>query len=439
MSEDRQGHRMSGADAESAARYDEALAAFNLYRGDPLAALDAAMALAPEHAMAPIAKAFLYALSTEPAATQMARQLHAAAGGLAMDERERSHLAVLGTLLRGDWVRAAIAMDLHNARWPRDLLGLQVGHLLDFFRGNARDLRDRIARALPGWAPGVPGYGVVLGMYAFGLEECGDYGRAEETGRRAVDIEPRDAWAHHAVAHVMEMQGRAQDGIGWMVAREPHWTGDDNFFQVHNWWHRALYHLELGQNALALALYDGPVRRGRSQVAVDMVDASALLWRMDLAGVDVGDRWAELADSWETHADGTLYPFNDWHAAMAYLGAGRQAELQGLTERLRRTAAGGNEVAAWAGQIALPLIEGFTAFHRGEHARAAALLHGVRFVAHQQGGSHAQRDIIDWTMTEAALRGGQRDLGLSFANERLALKAHSPLNRGFLSRAMALA
>lgn len=438
MSEDRQGHRMSGANAASAARYDEAMTAFNLYRGDPLSALDAATAEAPRHAMAPIAKGFLLALATEPAAADAARRLHDMARDLPMDERERSHLAVLATLLRGDWVRAAIAMDLHNARWPRDLLGLQVGHLLDFFRGNARDLRDRIARALPGWAPGVPGYGVVLGMYAFGLEECGDYGRAEEMGRRAVDIEPRDAWAHHAVAHVMEMQGRAQDGIGWMAVREPHWTGDDNFFKVHNWWHRALYHLELGQQAEALALYDGPVRGGRSAVAVDMVDASALLWRMDLAGIEVGDRWAELAEAWERHADGRLYPFNDWHAAMAYLGAGRQAALDGLVQRLRRTASGDNEVAGWAMRIALPLIEGFAAFRRGDHAQAAALLHDVRFVANQQGGSHAQRDIIDWTMTEAALRGGQRDLALSFANERLALKAHSPLNRGFLARAMAL-
>ena len=55
---------------------------------------------------------------------------------------------------------------------------------MDFFRANARDLRDRIARALPQWSP-TSGLRIVLGMYAFGLEECGDYARAEEAGRRA--------------------------------------------------------------------------------------------------------------------------------------------------------------------------------------------------------------------------------------------------------------
>ncbi len=163
----------------------------------------------------------------------------------------------------------------------------------------------------------MPGRSFVLGMHAFGLEEAGDYARAEDEGRAALAAEPRDAWAHHAVAHVMEMQGRAEDGLGWMAAREPHWTGDDAFFQVHNWWHKALCHLELGQGAAALALYDGPMRGARSGFALDLVDASALLWRVELAGHDVGSRWTELAAAWDAHADGRLYPFNDWHAAMA--------------------------------------------------------------------------------------------------------------------------
>ena len=97
---------------------------------------------------------------------------------------------------------------------------------MDFYRANARDMRDRIARALPRWSPSTPGYSVVLGMYAFGLEEAGDYVRAEATGRAALDAEPLDCWAHHAVAHVMEMQGRAarrhrvDDRAGALLGRE---------------------------------------------------------------------------------------------------------------------------------------------------------------------------------------------------------------------------
>ncbi len=172
-----------------------------------------------------------------------------------------------------------MALDYHNMRFPRDLVGLQVGHLIDFYRASARGLRDRIARVLPKWSEDVPGYSIVLGMYAFGLEETGNYSQAEAFGREAVARQPLDCWAHHAVAHVMEMQGRAEDGIGWMQAREPYWTGDDNFFKVHNWWHKALYHLDLEQGSEVMALYDEKVRADKSTVALDLVDASALLWR----------------------------------------------------------------------------------------------------------------------------------------------------------------
>src|SRR5690606_9393267 len=142
----------------------------------------------------------------------------------------------------------------------------------------------------------------MLGMHAFGLEETADYARAEAQGRRAVELEPRDGWAQHAVAHVMEMQCRQRDGIAWMRASTDNWT-KESFLQVHNWWHLALYHFELGEPHEVLALYDGPIYGTPSTVALNMVDASALLWRLHLSGVDVGNRWQALAANWEPHAD----------------------------------------------------------------------------------------------------------------------------------------
>jgi hypothetical protein len=435
MHADLQGNRLSGATPGAVDLFDRAVREFNLYRGDPLATLDQALAAAPGFVMALLLKAHILALATEPAATAQAATLAGRARGLPMDEREASHLAALDRLVRGEWVAAAVALDHHGARHPRDLVALQVGHLLDFYRANARDLRDRVARALPQWSPAVPGHSVVLGMHAFGLEETGDYPRAEAAGRQALDAEPLDCWAHHAVAHVMEMQGRAQDGIGWMLAREAHWSGDDNFFKIHNWWHRALFHLDLGQLDEVLRLYDGPVRGSRSAVALDLVDASALLWRLHLGGHPVGDRWGEVAQAWDQHADGRLYPFNDWHAVMAYLGAGRPGDVERVTAALERAAAGPGDAAAWAGAVGLPLVRGFAAFWRGAYAECAERLHAARFIVNQFGGSHAQRDVIDWTLTEAALRGGLDDLARALAHERLALKPHSPVNRAFLARA----
>jgi tetratricopeptide (TPR) repeat protein len=438
MISDRQDNALSGASGEAAELFDKAVEAFNIYRGDPVGLLDMAIEAAPEFAMAYIMKAHLFGLATEPEATKEAKSLVARAKTLRLSDREASHVAALDRLLDGNWTAAGEALDRHSMDYPHDMVALQSGHLMDFYRANARDLRDRIARALPKWSVGMPGYSILLGMHAFGLEETGDYMRAEEAGRRAVDLQPLDCWAHHAVAHVMEMQGRAEDGIGWMIAREPHWTGDDNFFKVHNWWHRSLYHLDLGQVDEVFALYDGPIRQDRSIVVLDMVDASALLWRLHLSGHDVGDRWKELAANWDSHADGRSYPFNDWHAAMAYLGAGREAEVDRILTTYRN-GAGGSDVAEWGQRTAVPLVEGFAAFWRGDYETAAERLNGARFIANSFGGSHAQRDIIDWTLTEAAVRGGLTSLGEALANERLALKPHSPVNRSFLTRASAVA
>ena len=435
MNTDRQGNAVSGATPEAIAHFDASLEEFNLYRGDPVATVDRALANAPTFAMAHVLKAYLMALATEPGASAQAARIVADVQGLAMNEREQSHLTALEHLLAGNWTTAAVALDFHNARYPRDLLGLQCGHLIDFFRASARALRDRIARALPQWSSTAPGYGVVLGMYAFGLEEAGDYANAEERGRQAIDAEPLDCWAHHAVAHVMEMQGRAEDGIGWMMARERYWASDDNFFKIHNWWHRALFHLDLGQADEVLRLYDGPIRGSQSGIALDLVDASALLWRLHLTGHDVGERWAELAQRWDQHADGRLYPFNDWHAVMAYLGGGRKGEIARVVIALERKAGEDAEVGRWARTVALPLIQGFCAFWRGEYRQCAERLHAARFIANQFGGSHAQRDVIDWTLTEAALRGGLASLAEALAHERLARKPHSPVNRAFLTRA----
>ena len=438
MVTDRQGNCLSNASAGAADLFDAAVRSLNIYCGDPLARLDEAIADSPAFAQAHLLKGFILALATEPAATQAARRVASSIGGIRLNDREASQSAILEHLLVGNWSAAATGMDHHNMRHPRDLVGLQIGHLMDFERGSARDLRDRLARVMPHWSSEVPGHHAVIGMYAFGLEETADYARAEETGRQALDLEPLDAWAHHAVAHVMEMQGRPEDGVGWMRARQPHWARDDNFFKVHNWWHGALCHLDLQQFDAALDLYDGPIRANLSHVALDLVDASALLWRLHLCRVDVGDRWQELASCWDEHADGRLYPFNDLHAAMAYLGAGREGRLKELVVAMELNAGGATDTAHWIDAIGLPLVRGFTEFWREQYESCVETLHPVRFIANNFGGSHAQRDVIDWTLTEAALRSGHPDVATALAHERAALKPHSSVNRELLRRAARL-
>jgi hypothetical protein len=123
---------------------------------------------------------------------------------------------------------------------------------------------------------------------------------------------------------------------------------------------------------------------------------------------------------------------------MAYLGAGRDSAVDRIVAACRNGTAA-SDVAEWGQRTAVPLVEGFAAFWRGEYEAAADRLHGARFIANSFGGSHAQRDIIDWTLTEAAVRGRLSDLAEALANERLALKPHSPVNKNSLTRARASA
>lgn len=437
MMKDLQGNSLAGATVESAGYYDQAVASFNIYSGDPIGLIDRAIEASPDFTMAHIFKASLLGLATEPGLNEQSRAILAQLKNKNLNDREASHLNALNLMLEGRWTPAAQAMDRHNSRYPRDILALQTGHLMDFYSANSRNLRDRMARVLPHWPTDLPGYSIVLGMYAFGLEESGDYARAEAFGRQATDLQPLDAWAHHAVAHVLEMQGRANDGIQWMAARQPHWSGEDNFFKVHNWWHWALCYLELGQHTEALDIYDKHIHAGHGAVAQVLLDASAMLWRFHLAGIDAGNRWREVAEGWQTHADGQSYPFNDWHAAMAYLGAGQDSNVEAILRNFRNTCASDSEMGRWIRQTALPLVEGFAAFWRNDYPAAVRQLHGARYIVNSFGGSHAQRDIIDLTLLEAAVRAGQHDFAQALAHERLALKPDSYLNRRYLARSSA--
>src|SRR5258705_2734691 len=210
------GNAITGASAEGVAYYEQALKLLLCYIGDPLAETEAAIATSPRMPMAYALKAWLHLLGTEPAGVSVARAALRAAQGLPANPREKGHLGAIASLVDGGWYEAARTLEDVSIQFPRDPLALLAGHQLDFFTGDARMLRDRIARALPAWSEGMPGYHSLLGMHAFGLEESGDYAPAEASGRRAIELEPRDGWAQHAVVHVMEMQGRHADGIAWM-------------------------------------------------------------------------------------------------------------------------------------------------------------------------------------------------------------------------------
>ena len=416
--------------------YDQALRKLNSYRVDPIATIDAALAEDPAFIMGHCFKAGVLATSAERgvepmiAAAMEAAERHV---GNALP-RERMYIGAARAWLARDFAGAVKLFGDIVTDHPRDLLALQVAHLGDFLLGQAPMLRDRPAQVLHAWGETETARGFVLGMHAFGLEECGDFARAERAGRLAVELNSTDGWAAHAVAHVCEMQGRTREGAEWLRATSGEWA-PESFFAFHNWWHLALYCLETDDCAGALEVYDTRARTVGSRIGMEMVDASALLWRLRLRGVDVGNRWHELADAWEAQGEEGYYAFNDVHALMAFLATGRDAGVRRVMSALEAAAVRFDTNGMMSREVGLPVARAICAFERGDYEMTIEDLLRVRGHAHRFGGSHAQRDLLNLTALEASLRAGRRSLARALGSERLGLKPESPFNHRMLQRA----
>ncbi|MEU9111112.1 tetratricopeptide repeat protein [Streptomyces sp. NPDC048483] len=436
MTADRHGHHMSGTGAEALAHYEQALDDLLFFRPQVAASAQAVLASSPRSVMGQALAAYLGVLGTEERDAAAARKVFAGfRAGLdeeALTRRERMHLAAAGAWLDGDLHGAGRLLADLTVAFPRDVLALFAGHQSDFLTGDAQRLRDRVGGALGAWSEDDPHHGPLLGMYAFGLEETGHYERAEEAGLAALARHPRDVWGIHGVVHTYEMRGRFTDGIRFLDARTDAWAAG-SLLTVHNWWHYALYALELGDTARVLEIYDSALHHDASaSAAMELLDAAALLWRLYLAArEDQSARWSRLADAWESRQDGAHYAFNDVHAVMAYVGADRIGQAERLVEDRQKWVAGatpGVTNRAMTADIGVPVCRALIAYGQHDHGRAADLLLPLRHRLHTFGGSHAQRDAIQRTLVEATLRAGRTELARALLSERIQLRPVCPYN-----------
>jgi tetratricopeptide (TPR) repeat protein len=439
--EDPRGVPVSCAQPEALALYEQALSEYQGYVGDPIATIEEALRHAPDFVLGHAFRALLLMTFSERRFAERARVSVGSAEALLTraNPRERGLVAAARDLVDGDWSRACAVLDRVLVEQPRDALALQTAHLFDFFRGDAANLRNRVARVLPHWSASVPGYSYVLGMHAFGLEECNQYPEAEEAARRALELEPRDGWAVHAGAHVMEMNGRVDEGIDWLVSREADWA-PGNSFAYHNHWHLALFYLDTARYQDALALYDTRIAAAAPDAALQLVDATALLWRLHLEGVELGARAGQVADNWagRLETERGFYAFNDAHAMLAFAMAGRTAEAAQLQADLDWTIEHGAPTnRMMAHDVGLPVCRAIRAFGGERYADAVAELEPVRDIAARFGGSHAQRDLLTLTLIEAAIRGRKPELARHYIAERLVQKPASHWGLRLQARAQA--
>jgi tetratricopeptide (TPR) repeat protein len=424
MARDQQGLPLAGA-PESAAAFDRAIADYYGLTGDPVGVLKSALVRDPSFALGGVAIAALFMIGgfrgDHPEVVSALGAAEAAIGR--GSERERRHLASAKAWARGATSQAIVGWETILDDHPTDALALRLVQDAYFFLGQSAAIRDCAARALPAWERDNPLRSFILGLFAFGLEETGDLGQAEDFGRQALARNPRDAWATHAVAHVMETANRHEEGVAFLKSTRADW-GHAHFMAHHNGWHLALFLIEQERFDEILADYDRfTAPKLADDATLDRIDAASLLWRLELAGVDVGDRWAPVANTWMAHVDDHLLAFNDLHCAFA---AARSPDPD-HANRLRRSLddyerRGSGDNRKVTSEIGRRLIDGVLAFGGGDYKSAVDAILPVRREAVRIGGSHAQRDIVDLTLIAAAERSHQWSRARAILAERVGIR-----------------
>lgn len=389
--------------------------------------LAATLDAAPDFALGHAVKGMFYILlgRRELLATA-AEALAAARASLARSPasvREQGLVAALGRWMAGDIAGTLAGFEHLLSADPGDTLTLKLDHALRFVMGDATGMRQRIEAALPAHGEDHPARGYVLGCHAFTLEETGSYVRAKAAGRAALSLCPDDAWGLHAVAHVHDMTGDAAGGLEWLCGREAAWAHCNNF-RYHVWWHKALMHLDLRQTQEVLALYDLEIRADRTDDYRDISNASSLLMRLELDGVDVGARWGELADlSAARTEDGSLI-FADLHYLLALVGDNRADAISTLVARLHRDArAQSSQMHRAMERPGLSAAAGLEAFGEGRYDTAFLNLAHARQTMQAAGGSHAQRDVFERLTIDAGIRAGYLDEAQAILAARTAKRA----------------
>ena len=391
-----QGLPITVGNATAVSAYNKAVTEWLDYKVSSMRTLKQAIELEPDFCMAHCFRGYLFvtfnSAAVLPAAVASLNKAAALTG--TASEREQRHVAALRHLLEGAPNRACACWDEITADYPHDILALRMHHYTCFWSGYRQQLLALPAAVLPAWDDTVPHYGNLLGMVAFGLEELGLYNQAERYGRDAAEQNPDDLWAVHAVAHVMEMQQRAVDGIRWLDYSLDHFR-DFNPFRGHIWWHKGLFFIESGSLDTALSLYDDAIHDTQSEFFLDVQNSVSFLARLELKGVYVGDRWQALADIAAGNNAGHSLVFTDLHHIIALCRGQKFDEAAAHIASMQNYAATQtSHTAAVIKNVGVPIGHSLLAYEQGDYDTALDLMITHRIFIPQLGASNAQRDLL---------------------------------------------
>ncbi|KAM4676943.1 tetratricopeptide repeat protein 38 [Discoglossus pictus] len=357
--------------------------------------------------------------------------------------REQIHVTAVETFAIGNLPKAASLWEQILQDHPTDLIALKFAHDAYFYLGYRTQMRDSVARVLPYWTPKTPFSSYVKGMYSFGLLETNFYDQALKVASEALAVEKTDSWSVHTIAHVHEMKAEIDKGLTFMQTTEQNWNGSD-MLACHNYWHWTLYFIEKGEYEAALTLYDNHIapKCFTSESMLDVVDNSSMLYRLQMEGVNIGDRWKKLIPVTKKHTQDHVLIFNDLHFLMSSIGSKDHETTNLLMESLQEVAKspGENHQHSMITNIGFPLCQALIEFDNGNYARAVELIHPIRYQIPDIGGSHAQRDIFNQVLIHAAINSNSKchqNLARCLLVERDAMRPNSPLTERLMRKTSA--
>ena len=438
MKQDERNLPLSTDSAEAVTQFDRAVEHFLKFHADTMVLAGGALAADPDFVMGHCLRAYLLLIAANPAnrAQIDATLARARAGAATITTRERMHLAAAEAWHSG-------SLDDSFSVWrqildadPTDLLAFRICDTIWFRHGQTQPILEQADRVTPRWSADLPGYDCAQTIWAFAHEEVGDTKGAEKAVDAALERDATNYFAHHVKAHVMDTDCRAREGSDWLGAQVVNWSLGNNLIH-HLWWHRALLRLDLGEVDAVMASYDqdirnfdDPMTKATPDHYVDLQNAAALLWRLEQHGLDVGDRWQELADKAEARIGEVGHLLMVPHLMLALVATGRDAAAARFVAALRELAADPTLWTATAiADVVIPVCEAAQAHRRGDHARVVDLLAPRQAQIRLLGGSNAQRDMFFQMLIDSAMKADRRDVVTAMIAHETATRAAPPTQR----------
>jgi len=419
MIRDERGLSVSTSSAEAALLFDRSVEHWLKFHADTMALVGRMLAADPHFVLGHCFKGYLLLSASNPAfRTEITAALVAAeAGAGAVTDRERQHVAAFAAWADGALDRSLGIWQQLLDEHPTDLLAARICDTSWFRHGQTAKILAQADRLAPRWSPELPGYDLFRTIWAFAHEEAGDTASAELAVDEVIERDRTNYFAHHVKAHVMEMECRPGEGRDWLEGQIEHWSLGNQLIH-HLWWHRALMELELGELDQVLESYDRnirnldePMTKATPDHFIDLQNAPAILWRLERMGVDIGDRWQELADKAEARSGHIGHPLLVPHLMMALAATGRAEAARRFLGALHEAA---DDTASWTApavaDVILPVCEAALAHRQGDYACVVELLAPRREQIRLLGGSNAQRDLFSQMLVDAAVKIDRRDI-----------------------------